>query len=346
MRTKKAASRSKQWSTAPTPIVPNWEAAHIFLEVARCGSFRAAAQKLGQSVNALRRKIDQFEKDLEIPMLSRHVKGVQLTDEGTKIYNAVQQMESASFGLLQARSLSEKQVEGEVRLSISEGLGTGWLMALLADFQRANPGLVMNLQCEQRPADLQRLEADISVQLLRPEEPDLKVVKLGRVHMMFFAAKSYLDAYGVPAGVSDLTHHRFVILADDSGRWEASWRRVLGNVSPSGLVVLRNNVGSTHYWSVLQGIGIGALGSFIPAVGSNLIPLDIDIDTKYDVWLAYRSGSQKIARIRKTIDWLIQAFDSRRFPWFRDEFIHPRRFPELYKGAELKTALTALRASR
>jgi len=343
---KKNKSNAKQWSAVSSPIVPDWEAAHIFLEVARCGSFRAAALKLGQSVNALRRKISQFENELDVSLLSRHVNGVQLTDEGSKIYAAAQQMESASFNLLQARNVSEKQIEGEVRLSITEGMGTAWLLPQLAEFQRANPQMVMNLRCEPRPADLLRLEADIAIQLQRPKEPDLKVVKLGRLHMSFFAAKSYLEAHGHPATASDLTKHRFVTLTDDAGNWEAFYRRFFSGISPVGMVVLRNNVSSTHYWSIVQGMGIGALPTYVCGLGTDLVPLEIDIDSKLDIWLTYRSEAKRIARIRKTIDWLIQAYDPRRFPWFRDEFVHPARFAEIYKGKALTGALATVRAPR
>ena len=116
---KKNSQREEQWSVSGAPPAMDWEAAHIFLEVARCGGFRAASQKLGQSVNALRRKIDQFERDLGVPLLTRYVHGVQMTEEGARIYAAAQHMESASFELLLARNLSEKQVEGEVRLSVT-----------------------------------------------------------------------------------------------------------------------------------------------------------------------------------------------------------------------------------
>ena len=343
---KKARSRSKQWSTVASPVVPDWEAAHIFLEVTRCGSFRAAAQKLGQSVNALRRKIDQFERELEIPLLSRHVNGVQLTEEGSKIYAAVQQMEHASFNLLQARSLSEKQIEGEVRLSITEGMGSGWLLPQLTEFQRANPQLVMNLRCESRPADLLRLEADIAIQLQRPKEPDLKVMKLGRLHAMLFAAKSYFDIHGYPAGTADFTKHRFVVLTDDDGNWEDAYRQFFGALSPAGLVVLRNNVSSTHFLSVVQGMGIGALPSYVQAMGSDLVPVEFAGSLAFDIWLTFRPDAKRIARIRKTIDWLIQIYDPRRFPWFRDEFVHPSRFPELYRGVMPAGALSIIRRPR
>ena len=81
---KKKKLQGEQWSVSGGPVVPDWEAAHIFLEVTRSGGFRAAAQKLGQSVNALRRKIDQLERDLGVPLLTRYVHGVQLTEEGAK----------------------------------------------------------------------------------------------------------------------------------------------------------------------------------------------------------------------------------------------------------------------
>ena len=35
------------------------------------------------------------------------------------------------------------------------------------------------------------------------------------------------------------------------------------------------------------------------------------------------------------IDWLIDAFDPKKFPWFRDEFIHPNELPKEYRGAPL-----------
>jgi len=40
----------------------DWDAARIFLEVVRRGSFRSAADRLGLSINAVRRRIDDFER--------------------------------------------------------------------------------------------------------------------------------------------------------------------------------------------------------------------------------------------------------------------------------------------
>jgi len=332
-------SGKEQWSVTDRPAVRDWEAAHIFLEVARSGGFRAASQKLGQSVNALRRKIEQFERDLGVPLFTRYVHGVQLTQEGAKMFTAAQHMESASFELLLARNLSEKQVEGEVRLSITEGMGTFWLLPQLVEFQRANPKLALNLRSGQKSADLLRLEADLSVQLHRPTEPNLKVMKLGHLHLLLFAARSYLDAHGTPATAEDLKQHRFSVLADEEGRWEESYRRFFGEISPQGMVMLRNTSSTGHFWSVLKGAGIGALPTYGQAIGANLVPLNFPVVEKHDIWLVYHPDSKRIARIRRTIDWLAQCYDPRRFPWFRDEFVHPDLFSQTYKGGPLVSAM-------
>jgi hypothetical protein len=35
------------------------------------------------------------------------------------------------------------------------------------------------------------------------------------------------------------------------------------------------------------------------------------------------------------IDWLVEAFNPAKFPWFKDEFVHPCEFKAVYKGESL-----------
>src|SRR5689334_23971774 len=80
----------------------DWDAARIFLEVTRCGSFRSAAERLGLSINAVRRRIDDFERQTGATLFTRDVHGARLTDEGAMVVSAVERMEAASFDLLRA----------------------------------------------------------------------------------------------------------------------------------------------------------------------------------------------------------------------------------------------------
>jgi Bacterial regulatory helix-turn-helix protein, lysR family len=60
---------------------PDWDSIRLFLEIARRGSFRSASESLGISINVLRRKIDELERELGLKLLTRHVDGVRVTSE-------------------------------------------------------------------------------------------------------------------------------------------------------------------------------------------------------------------------------------------------------------------------
>jgi hypothetical protein len=50
-----------------------------------------------------------------------------------------------------------------------------------------------------------------------------------------------------------------------------------------------------------------------------MIPLEVELPRPYDIWQPY-------PQVRHMIDWLIAAFNPAKFPWFKDEFVHPGQF--------------------
>ena len=83
-----------------TAGLTDWDAARMFLEVARCGSFRSAADRLGLSINAVRRRIDDFERQTGTTLFTRDVHGARLTEDGARVVSAVERMEAAAFELI------------------------------------------------------------------------------------------------------------------------------------------------------------------------------------------------------------------------------------------------------
>ena len=119
----------------------DWDAARIFLEVVRCGSFRSAAERLDLSINVVRRRIDDFERQIGATLFTRDVHGTRLTDEGSLVVSAVERMEAASFDLLRAGNSVANTLSGEVRVAVTEGLGTFWLAPRLVEFQQSFPNI-------------------------------------------------------------------------------------------------------------------------------------------------------------------------------------------------------------
>src|SRR2546423_2460490 len=171
----------------------NWDLVRIFLEVARIGSFRAAAEQLNMSANFLSKRISLLERAYKTTLMTRHVDGIRLTREGLQVLEAAKRMEEASFGLDCTLNQATPSLSGEVRVAVTEGLGTFWLAPRLVEFQQACPNILVDLHCAMHSADVLRHEADIAIQLSRPVTLDVKHVKLGRMHVMFCAIQKYID---------------------------------------------------------------------------------------------------------------------------------------------------------
>src|SRR5262249_17038122 len=189
---------------------PSWENVHAFLQVIEHGSFRSAALQLGLPINRLRQRVARLERQFGVTLLTRHVDGGRATAEGEQVLAAARNMEAAYFGLIRAKELPQPASGGEGQLSVPEGLGTFWLAPRLPECRRSHPNLLVDLRCTAAPADTLRLEADVAVQLTRPAETNLALRRLGRLHVIPYAAASYVETYGVPRSLAELSDHRLV----------------------------------------------------------------------------------------------------------------------------------------
>src|SRR5246500_531552 len=313
----------------------DWDAARIFLEVARSGSFRSAAERLGLSINAVRRRVGDFERQTGTTLFTRDVHGTRLTEEGASMVAAVERMEAATFDLMRASASSATSLSGEIRVAVTEGLGTFWLAPRLVEFQQSFPNIRVDLQCAMRSADVSRHEADVAIHLSRPAALDVKLVRLGRMHMNFFASQKYLETYGVPRNLDEMRRHRLVLQVADEAAAKEAFESVFPGYAQRDLVMMKTNVSSANYWAVANGAGIGVFPTYALALGGRMIPLDIDLRWSFDIWLSYHATSGRIPRVRHMIDWLIEAFNPAKYPWFRDEFIHPRELKAVYMGEPL-----------
>ena len=327
--------KSRSPETLAFTKTPDWEGTRIFLETVRHGSFRAASQAQGLSLTALRRRFEEFEHRCGVTIATRGSFGIQLTAEGRKIFEAAQKMETAYFDVLRARDQTGNVMEGRVRLAVTEGLGIFWIAPRLVEFQRTFPKLMVEMHCSMSPPDILRLEADVGVQISRPENQDLKIVKLGRVHAMPFAAPSYVNTYGKPKTVKEFAAHRIVMQASPHIPSEAVFHDLFPGAPIESLIVFQSNVSSAHYWSIAKGAGIGILPTYANAMGAPVTAIDIRDEADparllrwhSDIWLTCHPDAQRIPRVARLVAWLREAFSPKLYPWFADEFVHPDDLP-------------------
>jgi DNA-binding transcriptional LysR family regulator len=303
------------------PLNASWEDLRAFLLCTRHQSFRNAAEVLGLTGTTLMRKIDRLEEELGFKLFLRDQSGLSLSDEGRALLFDVEQMERLSFNIFRRASMST-EINGSVRVAVTEGPGISWILPRLIDFQKTYRKIMVDLRCAMEQADVSRLEADISIQLARPTNPDLIVTKLGRLHIYAFASEAYRDAYGLPKSLPELKNHRIVkqhgVQLDETG-----YARILGLESLEGIVGISTNSSVAVLYAIERGAGIGFLPTSVVALGAPLVAIDLGINYHMDLWLTYHKEFRNSDRHKIVIDWLKKIFDPKAYPCFGDEFIHP-----------------------
>lgn len=306
----------------------HWDDVRIFLRCAEAGSFRKAADILSLNASTVARRIEGFERRLGYQLFSRLNEGLAITAEGRTLIDAARSMERSFFDLSRRMEAPRAEHRGAVRISITEGLGTFWVTPMLVGFTRLYPNLVVDLNCTIESADVLKLEADLSIQFTRPQQDAQKLVRLGRLHNVPFASPVYVDRYGLPKSKAEMRDHRIV---DQVGRQleEGAWARHLGLDNVEGIVGIRSNASSAVFYAVEKGAGIGALPSYASALGADLIPVDIKVHQPMDIWLTYAPNARHAKPVDHVIDWIRSIFDPGRYPWFRDDFIHPNELKDM-----------------
>lgn len=300
----------------------SWDDLRVFVVVARTLSFRKAATALRTSTSTVLRRVERLEEIFEFRLFDRLPDGLLLTAEGRSVYASAQKMELASHSL-RAQLDQNLTTRAMVRCSVTEGLGTMWILPQLAQFSRTHPSTIVDLQCSMQVADVLHMEADVAVQLQKPERPDVKAVKLGRMHIYPFASQRYIDLYGLPKSADEVRQHRLIDQKAPQVE-ENVIPRLLNLPSIEGIVALRTNTSTAHAHAIELGIGIGGLPTYIVALGTDLIPVDLGVRHQVDIWMTYHPDARSVRRVSMFIDWMRSLFDAKRYPWFGDEFIHPR----------------------
>tara|TARA_R110002020_G_scaffold474702_1_gene706792 strand:+ start:2002 stop:3000 length:999 start_codon:yes stop_codon:yes gene_type:complete len=320
-----------QWRNA------DWNSIRIFLAVARLYSFRKAAEELGISVNTARRTISRLEDQLGYPLLYRESEGARLTDEGRRVVLAARDVESSVSDMWRVAALAEREASGPIRLAITEGLGSFWLTPRIVDYiNETGAQNRIELQCAMRSVDVLRMEADISVQLEKPNRPELIVKRLGYLHLKPFASLSYLEKFGRPKNVADMINHRVVEQQTDQLRgYELD--KIFGPKIADRMVRMKTNFSSAHYWAIAKGAGIGLMPSYARAIGGDVEHIDLGFDFRVDIWLATHPEIAKSARHRGFIDFLTDSFDERKYPWFGPDSLSPEDIEQQFSRKDLKS---------
>lgn len=177
-----------------------------FLKIAELGSVSAASRQLYIAQPALSHQIAALEKELEVELFTRTVKGVQLTPAGEKLVHhaglILRQVENARADVIS----DESSPRGEVRLVVDASKVYTLLPLLITETARRFPDVQLNV-FESMSLAAARQIADGKVDLgLIPNAADLSGVEVLPVYResMYLVGKNLVEK-GADSGSNQQT---------------------------------------------------------------------------------------------------------------------------------------------
>ena len=287
----------------------------MFVEVARRGSFAAAARDRNVDPSSVSRAVALLEEELGVRLLQRTTRRVALTEAGemylTKVTTLVDELDNARD---EARGVSAGPI-GTLRLTVAVSFGHTKLIPLLPAFRERYPAVKLELLLTDAVLDLVTERVDLAIRLGRRFSPDFIAIKLLETQYRACASPAYLANKKAPRVPQELQEHTCLLLAlpEYRSRWLFRDKQgkvqevpIHGDVTILSTLALRAcalaGMGPVLLpnWLVDEDIAQGRLIDLFP----DYRVAATDFDTA--IWLLYPSRTHLPNKVRVMIDFLKQ----------------------------------------
>jgi len=276
----------------------------IFIRIAHEGSFRRASERLGIAPSSVTKELKKLEEHLGVNLFFRTTRKISLTEEG-KIFlsdakSLISSLEEAELNIHQRGSVTR----GHLRITAPAILGQRMLSGLVAEFQKENPYVDVELVLTDRVIDIVEEGFDLSFRTsFGLGDSGLYQKNLGEISRVVCASPEYLEKFGHPKRITDLAKHNSLVFI--RGTALTSWRFNKGrkelNIPINGNYKTNNLMALIE--AVKRGLGIANIPRYLVEEEIKSGELESLFNSyrlpAYSVFLLYhqkRSQSRKLDR--------------------------------------------------
>jgi LysR family glycine cleavage system transcriptional activator len=294
-----------------------------FLTAARAGNLSRAAESLNLTVSALSHQIRALEERLQQRLFERGPRGIRLTADGQRLFDAV----AAPFDALERalRPCCSRRDE-VLSLSLLPSMASSWLVPRLPGFLAAHPQLEINLQSSIALVDFERdLAVDAAIRYGPGRWPGLTASHLFDDWIAPLASPKLVAEHG---GKKPQELSRYPLLEDDAGRWP-DWFARFGGSAPRRFVARLDDAETLHRAAAAgMGVAMGRMTLAKPLIDAGLLVVlsPQRLKSDYAHYLVHPARSNDHAGLTAFRAWLLD--EARRYAAVLDEpapAVSPRR---------------------
>jgi DNA-binding transcriptional LysR family regulator len=280
----------------------------IFVAAAELGSLRKAAAAMDISPQAASQALAQLEQHLNVRLFHRTTRSMALTDDGRRFLEEAQPSLLGLQRALQTARQAKDEISGPLRIVGPRSTFQPVLWRLIDEFCQQYPGIVPDVQLEDRVGNWVEDRVDVGFRLgLSPHEGVI-ARRLFPVQLVICASPAYLQVHGAPDSIAALPSHRCSVFRNPGTGQIVPWRVKVGDDEVEQHVVpaICTNDEILELHAVLAGRVIGQLAGVTAAPyirSKQILPLLVDhMPDRYSYFVYYGSRSAQPARARAFID--------------------------------------------
>jgi DNA-binding transcriptional LysR family regulator len=289
-------------------------AMRIFVRVAECLNFTAAAKDLGISTAVVTRNIAALEEHLQTRLINRTTRSVSLTAPGKAYWDACIQLLNQLDSVEESIASTTGQSTGSLRIASASSYAISELPHIIADYHRVEPKVTFEVSVFESTSPASSNDFDVCfIAERRLRDSSLVCRSLQPFREILVASPQYLARVGTPSRPDQLERHDILLASQTAARfWEFRDRNEVRRmpVKPfiSGLTVAATKA------AVSAGLGIARLplsliqeeldsGEMRPVLENFALN-----DDNRTVWMIYSSQRLMPAAVRSFIDFVASRY--------------------------------------
>ncbi len=287
--------------------LPPLTAIEAFVQVARLGSIKAAAEELALSSPALSRRVQALERFIGKPLFERRHQSLVLNADGERLLAGIAPAIDAMSDSVEAMTSGVELIR--LRLGVLPLFATQRLLPRLGELKHQHPELHLDVDTAGHGTTRLGDGLDAAIVLAREIDPGLYARRLDRNRVHVIGALSLVegaDPITRPQQIAGLT----ALLHRDMPETFTAWRNAAGLPELEPMAVDHFDSGSLMLEAAAQGLGVAFMleSHFAAANDPRLVQLfDLSVESDYSYWFVCRPRALQTRPVRLFHDWLVET---------------------------------------
>lgn len=279
-----------------------------FVSVVDSGSISAAAEQLTQTASGVSRALSRLEEKLDVTLLRRTTRRLQLTEEGQAFLVQARKILDAVESAEEQMKVRRQKPAGRLRVNAAAPFMLHVVVPLVAGFRAQYPDIQLELHSSDQIIDLLEQRTDVAIRIGPLRDSTLHARPLGSNRLRILASPTYLSTHGTPKNVEQLSGHSLLGFTQPDSLNQWPLRHAQGDsysISPS----LSASSGETLRQLALSGGGIVCLADFMTAddrASGDLVQLLArdTVEVRQPIHAVYYRNTALASRITCFLDYL------------------------------------------